>query len=86
MSLSPFHSICNERANPPIDLNPLLLSEKAFNELVNRYGEAISIYFVFTYDFSKKIFDFLIKPITENLPKGSTLIFTKTFLRDLQPT
>jgi hypothetical protein len=54
-----------------------LLSEETFNELVNRYGEAVSIYFVFTYNFSKKIFDFPIKPITENLPKGSTLIFTK---------
>jgi sec-independent protein translocase protein TatC len=38
---------------------------------------AIFVCFVATYNFSKQIFNFLMKPVIENLPKGSTLIFTK---------
>src|SRR3989304_7278890 len=38
---------------------------------------AILICFIVTYNFSKRIFDFLMKPIIENLPQGSTLIFTR---------
>src|SRR3990170_1980203 len=38
---------------------------------------AILICFIVAYTFSKKIFDFLMKPIIENLPQGSTLIFTR---------
>jgi len=38
---------------------------------------AILICFIITYNFSKRIFDFLMKPIIENLPQGSTLIFTR---------
>jgi len=38
---------------------------------------AILICFIVAYNFSKKIFDFLMKPIIENLPQGSTLIFTR---------
>src|SRR6201993_2998106 len=38
---------------------------------------AIFVCFVATYNFSKQIFNFLMKPVIENLPKGSTLIFTR---------
>jgi sec-independent protein translocase protein TatC len=37
----------------------------------------VFVCFVATYNFSKKIFDFLMKPVIRSLPKGSTLIFTK---------
>jgi sec-independent protein translocase protein TatC len=38
---------------------------------------AVFICFVFTYNFSKQIFDFLMQPVIKSLPQGSTLIFTK---------
>ena len=38
---------------------------------------AVAVCFVATYNFSKQIFNFLMKPVIENLPKGSTLIFTR---------
>ena len=38
---------------------------------------AVAVCFAATYNFSKQIFNFLMKPVIENLPKGSTLIFTK---------
>lgn len=38
---------------------------------------AIAVCFIFTYSFSKQIFDILMQPIIRNLPQGSTLIFTK---------
>jgi sec-independent protein translocase protein TatC len=38
---------------------------------------AVVLFFILTYNFSKEIFDFLMKPIIENLPQGSTLIFTR---------
>src|SRR5579884_1867414 len=38
---------------------------------------AVIVCFAATYNFSKQIFDFLMRPIIENLPKGSTLIFTR---------
>jgi sec-independent protein translocase protein TatC len=37
----------------------------------------VFVCFVATYNFSKKIFDFLMQPVIRSLPKGSTLIFTK---------
>jgi sec-independent protein translocase protein TatC len=37
----------------------------------------VFVCFVFTYNFSKKIFDFLMQPVIKSLPQGSTLIFTK---------
>ncbi len=37
----------------------------------------VFVCFVATYNFSKKIFDFLMQPVIKSLPKGSTLIFTK---------
>ncbi len=37
---------------------------------------AIIIFFIPAYYFSNWIFDFLMKPIRDNLPEGSTLIFT----------
>jgi sec-independent protein translocase protein TatC len=38
---------------------------------------SVTVCFVATYNFSKQIFNFLMKPVIENLPKGSTLIFTR---------
>jgi sec-independent protein translocase protein TatC len=38
---------------------------------------AIAAFFIFTYNFSKQIFDLLMQPIIRNLPQGSTLIFTR---------
>jgi sec-independent protein translocase protein TatC len=38
---------------------------------------AVLLFFIITYNFSKQVFDFLMKPIIENLPEGSTLIFTR---------
>lgn len=38
---------------------------------------AIAILFVPAYYFSNEIFDFLMKPLIENLPEGSSLIFTR---------
>ncbi len=38
---------------------------------------AVLLFFIVTYNFSKEVFDFLMKPIIENLPEGSTLIFTR---------
>lgn len=38
---------------------------------------AVVILFIPTYAFSTQIFDFLMKPIIESLPEGSSLIFTR---------
>ncbi len=38
---------------------------------------AVAILFVPAYYFSAEIFDFLMKPLIENLPEGSSLIFTR---------
>ena len=38
---------------------------------------AVAILFVPAYYFSNEIFDFLMKPLIENLPEGSSLIFTR---------
>jgi sec-independent protein translocase protein TatC len=38
---------------------------------------AVSVCFIATYNFSRKIFDLLMQPIIKSLPKGSTLIFTR---------
>ncbi|MGE5443301.1 MAG: twin-arginine translocase subunit TatC [Ignavibacteriales bacterium] len=38
---------------------------------------AIAVCFIFTYNFSRQIFDILMQPIIRNLPQGSTLIFTR---------
>ena len=38
---------------------------------------AVVILFIPAYAFSTQIFDFLMKPIIENLPEGSSLIFTR---------
>jgi sec-independent protein translocase protein TatC len=38
---------------------------------------AVLLFLIFTYNFSTEIFNFLMKPIIESLPMGSTLIFTK---------
>ena len=38
---------------------------------------AILVFFIPAYAFSNEIFDFLMKPLIENLPEGSSLIFTR---------
>ncbi len=38
---------------------------------------AVAILFAPAYYFSNEIFDFLMKPLIENLPEGSSLIFTR---------
>ena len=38
---------------------------------------AILVFFIPAYAFSNEIFDFLMKPLSENLPEGSSLIFTR---------
>lgn len=38
---------------------------------------AVAVCFIFTYNFSRQIFDFLMQPIIRSLPQGSTLIFIK---------
>ncbi len=38
---------------------------------------AILVFFIPAYVFSNEIFDFLMKPLIENLPEGSSLIFTR---------
>lgn len=38
---------------------------------------AVAIFFIPAYAFSEQIFDFLMKPLIENLPEGSSLIFTR---------
>lgn len=38
---------------------------------------AVAVLFVPAYYFSNEIFDFLMKPLIENLPEGSSLIFTR---------
>ena len=38
---------------------------------------AVAILFVPAYYFSNELFDFLMKPLIENLPEGSSLIFTR---------
>jgi sec-independent protein translocase protein TatC len=38
---------------------------------------AVAVCLIFTYNFSKQIFDFLMQPIIKSLPQGSTLIFIK---------
>jgi len=38
---------------------------------------AVAVCFIATYNFSRKIFDFLMQPVIKSLPQGSTLIFTK---------
>jgi len=38
---------------------------------------AVVIFFIPAYYFSNEIFDFLMKPLIENLPEGSSLIFTR---------
>ena len=38
---------------------------------------AVAVLFVPAYYFSSEIFDFLMKPLIENLPEGSSLIFTR---------
>ncbi len=38
---------------------------------------AVLVCFIPTYSFSQKLFDILMQPIINNLPQGSTLIFTK---------
>jgi len=37
----------------------------------------VFVCFIFTYNFSKQIFDSLMQPVIKSLPQGSTLIFTK---------
>jgi len=38
---------------------------------------AVLVFFIPAYAFSNEIFEFLMKPLIENLPEGSTLIFTR---------
>ena len=38
---------------------------------------SIIVFFIPAYAFSNEIFDFLMKPLIENLPEGSSLIFTR---------
>ena len=48
------------------------LRKRVFYSLIS-----IAIFFIPSYYFSKEIFDFLMAPIVENLPSGSSLIFIR---------